>query len=89
MSCELDLMVGEGVSAAIERVRGALLGAGGQFAGDESAGTFGLTTPIGAIKGRYAVNGPSMHVSIDEKPMLLGCGMIEDRLKAALRDGKL
>jgi len=89
LSCELDLSIADDVAAAMERVRSAVLGAGGQFTGDALAGSFGLVTPIGAVRGRYAVSGQSVHISVDEKPVFLGCGMIEDRLKVALRDGKI
>ena len=86
--CELDFDVDD-VATALARVRQALSGAGGQMEGDALAGTFGLATPIGAIKGAYSVAGQKVHISVQEKPMLLGCGMIEDRLKAALRDGRI
>jgi hypothetical protein len=89
LSCELDLDVVDDVAAAMDRVRSAVTGAGGQFAGDATAGTFGLVTPIGAVRGSYAVSGQRVHISVLEKPVFLGCGMIEDRLKAALRDGRI
>ena len=51
--------------------------AGGQLAGDESAGRFGVPTPFGEVEGVYTVVGQAFTVDITNKPLLIGCEAIE------------
>jgi hypothetical protein len=63
------------------KAKTAISNAGGQFVGNEQSGAFQLSTPMGAIRGSYMIEGSLLHVAIDSKPFLLGCGMIESQLK--------
>jgi len=56
----------------------------GIFAGNETAGSFDINSPLGKVAGSYTINGQSATITVTEKPMMLGCGMLEGLLKGAL-----
>jgi hypothetical protein len=58
-----------------------IAGDGGTFAGDAAAGTFSGPTPVGTIEGKYAVRGNVVTVTITKRPVLAGCGVIEERIR--------
>jgi len=81
-SCDpFDIPVPGDLPAALSRVRAAIVAEGGMFSGDESAGRFAGSTPVGSIEGTYAVKGNVVRVSITSKPMLAPCGAIEARIR--------
>jgi hypothetical protein len=53
---------------------------GGRFSGDAAGGHFSLQV-FGTIAGRYTVAGQELHIVIEEKPMMIPCGVIESALK--------
>jgi len=54
------------------------------FNGNDSTGTFSLPTPLGQIKGTYKITSATAHFSINEKPMLVPCSLIESKLNGFL-----
>lgn len=56
---------------------------GGSFIGDSSAGSFSINV-FGNISGSYSVSGDLLHITIEEKPMMIPCGVIENSLKSQL-----
>jgi hypothetical protein len=81
-SCDpFDIPVPGDLPAALARVRAAIVAEGGVFGGDESAGQFAGSTPVGTVKGTYAVKGNVVRVTITSKPMLAPCGAIEARIR--------
>lgn len=59
----------------------AIMGAGGTFQGDATAGNFGVSTPLGDIRGNYIIQQSVIMVTITTKPFLVSCGMIEKQLR--------
>lgn len=57
------------------------MSAGGSFQGDAAAGNFGVSTPLGDIRGSYVIQDSVIHVTIATKPFLVSCGMIEKQLR--------
>jgi hypothetical protein len=81
-SCDpFDIPVPADLPGVLARVESLIVGEGGQFTGDATAGRFAGTSPIGAIEGRYTVQGPVIRVTITSKPMLAPCGTIEARIR--------
>jgi hypothetical protein len=64
-----------------EKARMAITNAGGNFQGNESAGNFDVSTPLGDIRGSYIIEQQMIHVVILSKPFLVSCGMIEKQLR--------
>lgn len=80
------LYVGEQLSAVMGVLtdelpkRGATVDADGRFA---------LSLPIGGvIRGRYVASGLSLVVTIEERPTMVSCGMIESKLQDYILDAK-
>ena len=54
---------------------------GGTVTGDETAGNFSVGSPLGSVKGNYAVSGGTLTVTITDKPMFAPASMIEDKIR--------
>ncbi|HTB05896.1 MAG TPA: hypothetical protein VK806_03010 [Bacteroidia bacterium] len=72
------------VSTYLEKAKSKITQMSGTINGNETVGNFEVNSPIGMVAGNYAVNGQTFTITITEKPMMLGCGMIEGLLKGAL-----
>lgn len=66
------------------KAKSAVEGQGGSFMGNESSGSFSINV-FGNIKGTYTVSGQELNIEIEEKPMMISCGMIENALKGQIR----
>jgi len=81
-SCDpFDVPVPDDLPGVIARLQVMIVSEGGQFVGDETAGRFSGTSPLGAIEGRYTVQGVAIRITITSKPMLAPCGAIEARIR--------
>ena len=81
-SCDpFDIAVPGDLTAALARVQALIVGEGGRFAGDATAGRFAGTSPVGTIEGQYAVQGSTVRITITSKPILAPCGAIEARIR--------
>jgi hypothetical protein len=76
-----DIPVPGDLPSALDRVRSLIVGQGGAFAGDATAGRFAGPTPLGPVEGRYTVQGHVIRITITSKPMLAPCGAIEARIR--------
>lgn len=56
---------------------------GGEFSGDSSSGNFSIQV-FGTISGSYTVSGQQLDISIEDKPMMIPCGAIENALKGQI-----
>jgi hypothetical protein len=65
------------------RAKAAVEKQGGNFNGTSSEGKFSINV-FGAISGTYRVEGQQLHISIEEKPMMIPCGAIENVLKSQI-----
>jgi len=70
--------------ALLQKAKAAIKSTGGAINGDDASGSFTLSTPLGTVKGNYTTAADSITLIITDKPMLVGCGMIESKLKEYL-----
>ena len=56
---------------------------GGNFNGNSQSGSFSINV-FGAISGTYEVSGQHLNIVIEDKPMMIPCGAIENVLKAQI-----
>jgi hypothetical protein len=70
--------------AIIEKAKNTIAGASGTLNGSESTGEFTVPSPVGDVKGSYAVVGNLLTVTITEKPFIAPYSMIEDALRKYL-----
>jgi hypothetical protein len=81
-SCDpFDVPVPADLPAAIARVKALIIGEGGTFTGDVTAGRFTGPTPMGTVEGRYTVQGEAIRITITSKPMVAPCGVIESKIR--------
>ena len=80
--CNFSIPISITPEDVARKAKAAITNAGGQFVGNEQSGAFHISTPMGAIRGSYVIEGTFLHVAIDSKPFLLGCGVIEKQLKS-------
>lgn len=82
--CQFAIPFAGSASDLTQKAGNAITGAGGTFSGDENAGNFSLSTPVGKIAGSYTVEGNALQVKIEDKPFFVSCGQIEGQLKKSL-----
>jgi len=56
---------------------------GGTFSGDSGSGNFSINV-FGTISGSYSVSGNQLNIVIEDKPMMIPCGAIENVLKSQI-----
>lgn len=83
MPCRFKIPFSGSSEQVLNRAKTAVEGQGGTFSGDEISGNFEVKV-MGTIRGSYSVLGNELDISIDSKPMFVGCGMIESFLKSKL-----
>lgn len=69
----------------ISQANSAISGYGGSFTGDNTQGQFNISSPLGKISGSYTILGQAFNISIEDKPMFISCGRIEDELKKYIK----
>lgn len=60
----------------LARIRERIEANAGQVEGGESEGTLLVSTPLGPVRGSYAVSGSDIRVTVTHKPMLVPCSAI-------------
>jgi hypothetical protein len=83
--CNFSIPFSGNVSDIVSAAQSGITGAGGNFSGDTNNGQFSLSTFVGEITGTYTVSGSTLNIDITDKPMFLGCSMIEAELKKYLK----
>jgi hypothetical protein len=83
MACNFSLNFSGDANSVLSKVRSAIEKQGGSFNGDENSGSFNVKV-MGTISGTYAVSGNQIDITINEKPMFIGCSQIESVLKSQL-----
>ena len=71
-------------SEFLAKAQKAIVKVNGNFNGTESDGSFDINSPIGKVAGSYSIKGQELTITVTEKPLMLGCGMLEGMLKGAL-----
>lgn len=79
--CQFSIDFSGAAEELLQKAKEGITRAKGQFTGDSSLGSFQVPTPLGSIKGSYTISGSAITIQVQDKPMLLGCGRIEDELR--------
>lgn len=81
-SCDpFDIPVPADLQATLSKLQSAILEQGGTFSGNDTAGKFSGSTPIGAVDGDYLVDAGVIRITITNKPMMAPCGAIEAKIR--------
>lgn len=83
MACQFSIPVSGSVETMLGKARSAVEKNGGTFNGDTTSGSFEVSV-MGTIRGNYTVSASQIDINITDKPMLVGCGMIESFLKSKM-----
>jgi len=79
--CEFSIAFNTQADQMVEKARHEIHLSGGTFQGDTSSGSFSINTPLGPVRGTYAIEDKVFVIQIRDKPMLVGCGRIENELR--------
>ncbi len=83
--CTIDIPINESIDELIEKAKKSIESeSDGEFDGNSKKGKYSISTSAGTIKGTYRVKDESIHLKITDKPMLVTCDKIEDKLKEKL-----
>ena len=78
--CIISIKVGEEHRELMSVAQKAIIKAGGEFSGDESAGSFSIATPIGKIAGDYVIEDNVFTLTVTQRPLLIPCKVIETEI---------
>lgn len=82
--CQFDIQIKDTVEAFVAKAQELARKMNGVFNGDIFSGNFNIPTPFGTLAGSYTVERTTVHISITDKPMLMGCGVVADMLRGYL-----
>ena len=68
----------------INKANQAIVKAGGEVIGDTTEGDFSIPSPLGKITGNYKISLQTAFFNITDKPMFVGCGLIESTINSFL-----
>ena len=81
MSDKIIIPFAGNIDALLQQAQQSAAKAGGKLEGDSKAGTFDGQSPLGAVKGTYAVVGQNVTITFSEKPWFVTVGAIERKLR--------
>ncbi|AWI25890.1 hypothetical protein [Flavobacterium pallidum] len=82
--CQFTISFTQSAAELVATAKKAIEDRGGTFSGDTASGDFKLNNPI-RIKGRYTLSGQNIDIVITDKPMLVPCSMIKNKLQEYLQ----
>jgi hypothetical protein len=83
--CIISIKIGEEHRGLMSVAQKAIVKAGGEFSGDESSGSFSISTAIGKIAGDYVIEDSIFTLTVTQKPLLISCKLIEKEIGKYLR----
>jgi hypothetical protein len=81
--CNFSISFSGSAEEVITRAKAAVEKQGGNFSGNASGGSFSLNV-FGAISGTFTLSGQQLNIIIEDKPVMIPCGAIENVLKSQI-----
>ena len=81
--CSFSINFSGSAEEVYSKAKNAVERQGGSFNGDASSASFSINV-FGTISGSYTVSGNQLNISIEDKPMMIPCGAIENVLKSQI-----
>ena len=78
--CNFSISFSGSAEQVLSKAKTAVQSQGGSFTGDVSGGNFSINV-FGTISGSYTVSGNQLNIVIEDKPLMIPCGAIENVLK--------
>jgi hypothetical protein len=78
--CNFSIPFTGTAESVFNRARAAVEKQGGSFTGDSNGGSFHINV-FGNISGNFTVSGQELHITIEDKPMMIPCNAIESALR--------
>ena len=82
--CRFSIQLSSSPEQTLSRAEAAIRKQGGEFSGTPTGGSFSIPIMVGQVRGSYTIIGDQLEVVITDKPMFVGCGMIEAQLRKQL-----
>jgi hypothetical protein len=81
--CNFSIPFSGSAQEVYSKAKAAVEKQGGSFNGDANSGNFSINV-FGTIGGSYTVSGNQLNIVIEDKPMMIPCGAIENVLKSQI-----
>jgi hypothetical protein len=82
--CKFDISFKNSAADLIAKAKQSITGAGGEVSGDLTSGVFTIPTPLGKVTGTYTIAQQLATFHITDKPLFVGCGLIESTINKYL-----
>lgn len=84
MSCIFTIPFSGEPAVILAKAQSAIEKQGGEFSGNDQAGSFFVSVLSNTVAGSYKVEGQELTLNITEKPFFVPCSTIESFLKSKL-----
>ena len=81
--CNFSISFSGSAQEVFNKAKAAVEKQGGTFTGNEQGGSFSINV-FGDISGTYAISEQRLEIAIEDKPMMIPCGAIENVLKSQI-----
>ena len=81
--CNFSISFSGTAEQVYNKAKAAVEKQGGSFSGNADSGSFSINV-FGAISGSYSISGNQLNIVIEDKPMMIPCGAIENVLKSQI-----
>jgi hypothetical protein len=81
--CNFSISFSGTAEEVYNKAKAAVEKQGGSFNGNASSGSFSINV-FGTISGSYSVSGNQLNIVIEDKPVMIPCGAIENVLKSQI-----
>jgi hypothetical protein len=80
IKCAFDIGFHAPIQEIIDKAKAEIIKAGGKFEGNTDSGNYSVPTIAGRIVGTYKVQGNTIHFEISQKPSIVSCKTIQNKL---------
>ena len=81
--CNFSINFSGSANEVFNKAKAAVEKQGGTFSGNEGGGSFSINV-FGNINGSYTISGQILEIAIEDKPMMIPCGAIENVLRSQM-----
>jgi hypothetical protein len=82
--CNFSINFSGSASDIVTKIKSEIEKQGGNFDGNETAGSFSVKVFGSTIAGSYTATATQIDVNITSKPMFISCGQVESFLKSQI-----
>jgi hypothetical protein len=85
-NCKFEKQLNDSPEQLLAKAKKEIARFGGTITGDNSKGSFTIPTFLGPLSGNYSIKAETITIQVTEKPIVISCGVIENKLDEYLQN---